>query len=79
MVIYTILLVSMKTAIMTMTSNFTVTCSFFKCIEWACFGCNDFIIRKAKLNSTVVAHAFNPSTWEAETGGSLRVSLVYKS
>lgn len=28
MVIYTILLVSMKTAIMTMTNNFMVTCSF---------------------------------------------------
>jgi hypothetical protein len=29
----------------------------------------------------VVAHAFNPSTWEAEAGGflSLKVSLVYKS
>jgi hypothetical protein len=26
----------------------------------------------------VVAHAFNPSTWEAEAGGFLEASLVYK-
>jgi hypothetical protein len=28
-------------------------------------------VRKAASNRAVVAHAFNPSTWEAEAGGFL--------
>jgi hypothetical protein len=31
-----------------------------------------------KLGSGGVVHAFNPSTWEAEAGGFLDASLVYR-
>jgi hypothetical protein len=30
------------------------------------------------LSQAVVVHAFNPSTWEAEAGGFLSSSLVYR-
>jgi hypothetical protein len=35
-------------------------------------------LKKTKQMPGVVAHAFNPSTWEAEAGKFLKASLVYK-
>ena len=30
------------------------------------------------MSLVVVAHVFNPSTWEAEVGGSLSLRMVYR-
>jgi hypothetical protein len=38
-----------------------------------------FLKKKKDVNSwAVVAHAFNPNTWEAEAGGFLSLRPVYK-
>jgi hypothetical protein len=34
---------------------------------------------KIKINLVVVVHAFNPSTWEAEAGRSLKLRTIYRA
>jgi hypothetical protein len=36
-------------------------------------------VKKKKFEAGVVAHAFNPSTWEAEAGGSLSLRPAWST